>query len=108
MTKNWLALRYRDFYDIPRAFVVEWQGKLYLFDSAFDVASDEYPDAYEVYQLPAELSDQVDYVSWTDLAHRGSRVGAVPTSAVEFDRSRRQLMNPAVFGLLVVDDPGTT
>ena len=105
MTTGWLTIRYRDFYDIPRAVVVEWHGHLYLFDSPFDVEADNYPDTYEVYKLPTHLRDEIDHVSWTDIAHQGLRIGSVPTSAVEFDQSRRQLMNPAVFRLLTIDDP---
>ena len=33
---GWIPIRYRDFYDVPRAVVVEFRGKLYLFDSLFD------------------------------------------------------------------------
>jgi hypothetical protein len=105
MTTGWLTIRYRDFYDFPRAVVVEWHGQLYLFDSPFDLEADDYPDTYEVYQLPTHLRDEIDHISWTDIAHRGLRIGSVPTSAVEFDQSRRHLMNPAVFQLFTIDAP---
>jgi hypothetical protein len=104
MTTEWLSIRYRDFYDIPRARVVEWHGHVYLFDSPFDPAIDDYPNSYQVYRLPTQLRDDIDDISWTDLAHRGARIGSVPTSAVEFDQTCRRLMNPTAFQYLEHDD----
>jgi len=40
-TTDWLSIRYRDFYDIPRAVVVEWCDLLYLFDCPFDEEADD-------------------------------------------------------------------
>lgn len=97
---TWLPIRYRDFYDIPRAVVVEWQGGLYLFDCPFDVDADQYPAVYDVVRLPEHVRANIDEISWTDLARRGHLIGSVPTTAVEFDESRRRLMNPAVFRVL--------
>lgn len=96
----WLAIRYRDFYDYPRAVVVDWNWSLYLFDCPFDIEADNYPDEYEVFKLPEHLRPDIDEMSWTDLSHLGSRVGTVPIAAVQFDETRRRLMNTDVFHLL--------
>jgi hypothetical protein len=32
----WIPFRYRDFHDVPRAVVAEYEGDLYLFDCPFD------------------------------------------------------------------------
>lgn len=97
---RWLPIRYRDFYDVPRAFVVEHAGEVYLFDSPFDDRADEYPDHYKVYRLELESSASLDIASWTDLA-KGSRfLGVIPIARVTFDPTRRASIDGAVFGLL--------
>ena len=40
---TWANIQYRDFYDVPRIFVADYQGRLYLFDCPFDEALDDYP-----------------------------------------------------------------
>lgn len=100
MNRDWPHIRYRDFYDIPRAVVVEWEGVLYLFDCQYDPDTDDYEPIYSVYKLPEELRDGLDEISWTDLGHRGQRVTSVRTADVEFDPSRRRSLNPAIFGWL--------
>ena len=52
MTTTWLPIRYRDFYDLPRAVVVEFRDEMYLFDCLFDREIDEYESTYTVYLLP--------------------------------------------------------
>jgi hypothetical protein len=100
VTTDSLPIRYRDFYDVPRAIVVELDGALYLFDCRFDPELDDYEGQYIVYRLPEDLSDDLERMSWTDLDHRGQRVGAVDVSAVEFDPTRRSSIDARVFDLL--------
>ena len=94
---EWPSIRYRDFYDLPRAVVVEWEGVMYLLDSLFDHDLDDYEPFYVIYRVPNDLRDRIDEISWTDLGHRSERVGVVPTADVEFDATRRKRINPAVF-----------
>lgn len=96
MTETWLPIRYRDFYDVPRAVVVEFRGDLYLFDCLFDHDADDYEPSYSVYRLPPEIGD-IDAISWTDLGHRGERIGSVDVPGVEFDTTRREALNAGVF-----------
>ncbi len=49
---KWLPITYRDFYDVPRAFVVAARGDWLFFDCPFDAAADEYRSDYAVYVLP--------------------------------------------------------
>jgi hypothetical protein len=93
-------MRYRDFYDIPRAIVVEWHGRLYLFDCLYDYDADDYESAYTVYRLPDDIRAQLDEMSWTDLGHRGEKVGSIETAHVEFDKTKRKGLDPAVFDQL--------
>ena len=103
MTGEWLPIRYRDFYDIPRAVVVEYADKLYLFDCLFDYDIDDYADEYAVYVIPDELMNEIDRMSWTDLGHRSKRIGAVPAALVEFDATRRRAVNKRVFKLVELE-----
>ena len=97
---TWLPIKYREFYDIPRAFVVERGKALYFFDCPFDPDLDDYPEEYSVYRLPASIADQVDAMSWVDLGARGDRIGRVPASSIRLDESRRGYIDDRVFELL--------
>jgi hypothetical protein len=96
----WLPIKYREFYDVPRAIVVERDGEFYLFDSPFDGDADEYPAYFAVYRLSAYVASQLDSGSWEGLAAQSELLGRVAVEAVEFDPSRRSLMNDEVFNLL--------
>ncbi|HEV7758264.1 MAG TPA: hypothetical protein VGO78_04725 [Acidimicrobiales bacterium] len=85
---------------MPRAIVVEFDGAPYLFDCQFDPELDDYQLQYTVYRLPEDLRDDLERMSWTDLGHRGQRVGAVDVSAVGFDPTRRSSIDARVFDLL--------
>jgi hypothetical protein len=98
VTTTWVNIRYRDFYDIPRAIVVEWHNHLYLFDCLYNHDVDDYDPDYSVYELPDEFRDKLDVgMSWTDLGHRGTRIGSVATASVEFDSTKRRVLNAAIF-----------
>ena len=90
---GWLPITYRDFYDIPHAIVVEFDGGLYFLDSPFDDAIDDYRPEFTVYRLPSELRTQLAMMSWVDLQHHGEAIGAVPTDDVQFDKTKRQAIN---------------
>ena len=102
MTDSWLPMRYRDFYDVPRAIVVEWKGDDYFFDCLYDDEAGDYESEYTVYRLPGEVAHGLDIMSWTDLGHRGERIGRVPVSALAFDPTRRESLNATVFRNLKV------
>jgi hypothetical protein len=105
---NWATIRYRDFYDVPRIFITKHNGKLYLFDCPFDEEIDDYPDRYQVYELPAISEDELQG-SWERLPERAVRVlGAVPVVQVQFDATKRNSINTVVLEELIADrDPRT-
>ncbi len=106
---NWAAIRYRDFYDVPRIFITALDGKQYLFDCPFDDELDDYSDRYCVYQLPVILDDDLEG-SWERLPDRAvCLLGAVPVAEVQFDPTKRERINTTVIeGLLGQRDPQTT
>ena len=97
MTVTWLPIRYRDFCDVPRAVVVEFRGHTYLLDCLFDHDRDDYEPEYTVYRLPDDLADDLETMSWTDLGHRGTRMGTLEVSQVVFDQTRRAAISDGVF-----------
>ena len=50
--ETWAPIRYRDFYDVPRIFLANYRGRLYLFDCPFDEETEDFPDFYHVYTMP--------------------------------------------------------
>ena len=98
---NWVNIRYRDFYDLPRIFIASYEGRQYLFDCPFDDELDDYPASYRVYLLPA-LSEAELAGSWEHLPERATEfLGAVPLAAVQFDVTKRASINTAVFSSLL-------
>jgi hypothetical protein len=91
--KVWTPIRYRDFYDVPRIFLVQTGDALYLFDCRFDAAKDDYEETYEIFLMPG-LQDQDLIESWEGLSARAKKsLGKVNVSEVEFDPSRRKQIN---------------
>jgi hypothetical protein len=93
----WLPIRYRDFYDIPRAIIVEYRGQVYLLDSPYEDEADEYSDQFTVYRLPSELARSLDEISWENLGALGTEVGHVPAGSIQLDPTRRQYLDDEVF-----------
>ena len=98
---DWLPIRYREFYDVPRVFIAVYNREQYLFDCSFDDALDDYPDAYRVLKLP-ELSESVLSGSWEHLADCATDLlGVVPIAAVRFDPTKRKSIDLAIMKTLL-------
>lgn len=100
MSIKWVPIRYRDFYDFPRAFVVEKSGDLLFFDCPFNDGLDDYEADFTVFKISDEFRDKVDDPSWKDLRRHATRVGRVPTKAIRFDETKRQAVDSEVFDLV--------
>lgn len=69
---NMVRLHYVELYDLPRAIVLRYKGKLLLLDSPFDNKldeHDEYADSYSVYappgyELPGSVEPSLAKESW--------------------------------------------
>ncbi|HYR12146.1 MAG TPA: hypothetical protein VEQ60_30450 [Longimicrobium sp.] len=99
-TETWIPIRYRDFYDIPRAFVIQRGAETLLFDCPFDDELDDYPEHYTVIRLEPGAAATLDQSSWHGLAGRGLLLGTVPTRQVRFDPTRRTAVDAAVLAHL--------
>ncbi len=96
--ERWIPIRYRDFHDIPRAFVIEDSGELLLFDCPFDDEAGDYSVSYVVIRLDPSANAVVDQPSWTDLSKLGSVIGHVPAADVRFDPTKRVAVSAEVLG----------
>jgi hypothetical protein len=81
---------YRDFYDVPRVFLVRYKQHLFLFESVFDAQRDDYSQTYNVYLMP-ELTENEIGGSWEKISQKAIRkICQVPVSDVKFDPTRRK------------------
>ena len=83
-------LAYRDFYDLPRAFIVGVpKGGLLLFDCSFDEVLDDYATNYRVIALPMPI--EALPADWRQLGSQPEQIVAeIDTHELLFDASRRQ------------------
>ena len=80
---------YRNFHDVPRAFIARHNGIAFFFDCPFDDHADGYPAEYHVYLMP-ELSPGDLEESWVELSCKSTRrLGTLPVHEVQFDSTRR-------------------
>lgn len=90
---SWAKITYRDFYDVPRMFLVRRRRELLLFDSEFDQKADDFLPAYSIYLLP-ELSSEELAGDWTALRTKATRfLGKIAVQSVQFDSSLREKVN---------------
>ncbi len=97
---EYLPIIYREFYDIPRAFLVNYQEQFLLFDSPFNESEDDYSGFYTVYLMP-QLSTQQIEGSWSMLPSLALKtMGRVEVSDVKFDKSYRKCVASSILELL--------
>lgn len=93
---NLLPIRYREFWDVPRVFVVRVGPETFLFDCPFDDEAEDFGTSYRVYRMP-ELAPDDLAGSWVGLHNRAlAFLGEVPISSVKFDPSRRESIDPSI------------
>ncbi len=87
---NTVPIIYREFYDVPRVFIVKYKQHVFLFESVFDEKTDDYSEDYDVYLMP-ELAEEEISGSWEKINSKATRkIGKILVSAVEFDITRRR------------------
>jgi len=75
-------------------FVFEVDGSVLLFDSAFDVKSDEYQSAYVVYELSGlTLAKLESLVDWRQLPNQGRVAGSIDVKDIKFDSTNRRFVD---------------
>jgi hypothetical protein len=97
---EWLSIRYREFWDVPRIFLVTFQGQLYLFDCPFDEVAEDFAPHYHVFSMPAHDEDELAG-SWNDLSGKAIKsVGDVVLGDVHFDATKRKAIDSEVLARL--------
>lgn len=85
-------IHYREFYDVPRIFLVRSAEGSLLFESKFDSDADEYETEYTVYRMASDFEPTAG--SWDRINERSlERIGIIPVAEVEFDETRRRSVN---------------
>ena len=94
LQSDWSAIRqFRDFWDVPRMLIIDWDGESVLLDCPFDEEREDFADEYKVYSMPS-LSDAELDGSWADFPQRAIKLlGKIPVSKVQFDETSRSYLN---------------
>lgn len=94
---KWLPINYRDYWDVPRVFVVEYKGRTFLFNCPFDDDEDDYPEEYRVYEVDYDLHEFTD-LPWDAIPGERARLLAVlPVNCPSFADSKPRTINPDIF-----------
>ena len=92
-------IKYFSFWDVPRTFVFESDGKVYLLTSEFDDEAEEYPNEYEVFVIPDHnLSSVTDWKSVEPLPTM--RIGRGSISSVSFDSTHRGFVDDSFLDVI--------
>jgi len=84
----WEKIEYRDFWDVPRLFIVRCNEKVYLFNSKFDDEIDDYPDFYRVYLFN---ESDVESKNWEEkISDETTYLGEILIRDIKFDATRRR------------------
>ena len=85
-----VPIRYREFHDLPRAIVVEFERGVYFLDCKFDADIDDYSQFFDVFKLTGVEMGELDGLDWSSLSERGEQIGKVAVAKVVFDKSKRK------------------
>ncbi|MEO8880420.1 MAG: hypothetical protein ABI446_08475 [Gemmatimonadaceae bacterium] len=91
---------YREFYDVPRAILVEARVATYFLDCRFNEEADGYPDTYSVYRLRETRAEAAGTIEWKDIAASGIYVGTLRVDELTFDATLRESLDDDVFDSL--------
>jgi hypothetical protein len=96
--------QYVEFYDVPRCIALRYKKMLFLLQSAFDEALDDYPASYSVYLLPESVEDSLKKGSWEFIRSTPMTcMGSVKVAEVVFDSSKRKELDASFLDNLIVD-----
>ena len=90
-----VPIRYRQFWDFAREFIVRYRGVWLWFNCEFDESLDDYEPDFHVHELS---NDGQEKGPWSDLAIR--LLGTVPTNRVTFDATCRQAIQSDILEVL--------
>ena len=80
---EWTIIDYRQYWDVPREFVVRHGENAYYFESPFDEALDDYTPNFYVYRIPTAVAESA-MDRWGAFRQTGERLPDVPVSLLRF------------------------
>jgi hypothetical protein len=80
---EWAVIDYREYWDVPREFVVRHGEDAYYFQSPFDEILDDYTPNFYVYRIPVALAD-APMDRWSEFRRLGERLPDIPVSQLRF------------------------
>lgn len=108
---NFIPIYYSGFWDVPDAFLTEYNGDLFLFwRDGFDDELDDYPPNYKVYSVKNvsledayEPEESYEFVKLLNipLLLENEIIGEIPTKEVIFDQTHRKFVHSKVFEQLL-------
>src|SRR5690242_20366093 len=88
---------YRDFWDFPRIFLVDYNDSLILFDCKLNEETEEYEDKFQIFLMP-KLTEQELNGSWNLFSGKAIKfLGEISINAISFDESKREFIEDDVF-----------
>jgi hypothetical protein len=78
-------------------------ARLLFLDCQFDEDLDDYPDRFEIYELPPDHHGFGEG-DWTTVLVDAQFLGRLPLAAVEFDATRRKAMTARSLGDVLAGD----
>jgi hypothetical protein len=94
---------YVEFYDVPRTIILLLRGNWVLLRSAFNEALDNYEGEYSVFRLPPSFQPPRAGSKWEFRESELVRVGSIPVRDVQFDPSRRRMLNAKALDEMISD-----
>jgi hypothetical protein len=82
-----VKIEYREFWDVPRLFIIRLDCDVWLFDCQFDESIDDYPDRYKVYVISRDVPVNEN---WNLISEKGRFLGEIRVADVAFDETKRQ------------------
>ena len=106
VSKNWTPMRYREFWDVPRIFLVPYQGIWFLFECPLDEAVEDFRDSYRLYVIPQGSEEELAG-SWDRLHEKATQYsGEVAVAQVHFDSSKRREIETKILDDLMAQSNG--
>jgi hypothetical protein len=97
------SIRYRDFYDIPRAIIVEIEGGLYFLDCKFDSDADDYSLYFDVFKLARTELSELEILDWSTLSELGEQIGRIAAADITFDQTKREYIDDSELKALIAN-----
>jgi len=87
---KYIPIKYREFYDIPRLFIVRYCENTFLFVCEFDEYIDDYSNQYNIYKLK-QIDNEIMNGDWNTLYNKHIKIlGNAYVNEICFDETKRK------------------